>query len=67
MFNVQMASEAKSRSLSKKWIGEDLIVEMMPFSFQSGENKNLEVHLAPCAYMEDLKDKIFSYLQQLER
>ena len=67
MFNVQMASEAKSRTLSREWVGDDLRVELMPFSFTTSDEKSLEVRLAPCAYIDNLVEKIFTHLENLER
>lgn len=67
LLNVKMASEVKVRELSKVWIGDDLMVQMMPFTFPADEGKGLEVKLAPCGYTEDVVEKVLKHLDNLER
>ena len=53
MFHVSLASERRQRTLAKKAVGENIVVEVVPFTF-SAAGGGVEIREAPFVYVPNL-------------
>lgn len=61
-FNIQLASERKTRCVAKEWVGQGLRVEMAPLPSDRGD-----VQMVPWAYMYNLVAVVLKRLDVLNQ
>ena len=65
-FNVNLASEKKTRLTIKEWIGEGLKAEMAPLTKIVTGSKRVEVILTPWVYLYNLVAHVLRQLKELK-
>jgi hypothetical protein len=63
-WKVELASEAKERSLANELVGPNIDAESLPFTFLVDDCHHEEVRRAPMAYVPNLVGKVIQVLEQ---